>query len=73
MHFYFINAGVEGTGDVCAVQLITKFGSLENLLQCVYQVEEERTRKALITFADQAVLSKNLVIIIAFSSTCYLV
>ncbi|KAH9727259.1 DNA-directed DNA polymerase [Citrus sinensis] len=92
--------GVEGIGDVRAVQLITKFGSLENLLQCVDQVEEERTRKmeivgacssvvdhkspinasiiefiwssrrndvvrilALITFADQAVLSKNLALL----------
>ncbi|XP_024044643.1 uncharacterized protein LOC18048219 isoform X3 [Citrus clementina] len=55
--------GVEGIGDVRAVQLITKFGSLENLLQCVDQVEEERTRKALMTFADQAVLSKNLALL----------
>ncbi|KAF8402318.1 hypothetical protein HHK36_013272 [Tetracentron sinense] len=52
--------GVDGIGDVHAVKLITKFGTLENLLQCVDQVEEERIRKALISSADQALLSKNL-------------
>ncbi|KAL5781240.1 hypothetical protein ACOSP7_006269 [Xanthoceras sorbifolium] len=55
--------GVEGIGNVRAVQLITKFGTLENLLKCVDQVEEERIREALITHADQAVLSKNLALI----------
>ncbi|XP_034200984.1 DNA polymerase I isoform X2 [Prunus dulcis] len=52
--------GVDGIGNVHAVQLITKFGTLENLLHCVDQVEEERIRKILITSADQALLSKNL-------------
>ncbi|PIA25876.1 hypothetical protein AQUCO_10500011v1 [Aquilegia coerulea] len=52
--------GVEGIGDVHALKLITKFGSLENLLQCVDQVEEERLRKALISNAEMALLSKNL-------------
>ncbi|GMY32661.1 DNA polymerase I isoform X1, partial [Fagus crenata] len=37
--------GVEGIGNVHAVQLITKYGTLENLLQCVDQVEEEHIRK----------------------------
>ncbi|KAK2641973.1 hypothetical protein Ddye_023736 [Dipteronia dyeriana] len=55
--------GVEGIGNVRAVQLITKFGTLENLLKCVDQVEEQRTREALITHADQAFLSKNLALI----------
>ncbi|GAV66513.1 5_3_exonuc domain-containing protein/5_3_exonuc_N domain-containing protein [Cephalotus follicularis] len=55
--------GVDGIGDVRAVKLITKFGTLENLLQCVDQVEEERFRKALITQAEQAVLSKNLALL----------
>lgn len=55
--------GVEGIGNVHAVQLITKFGTLENLLQCVDQVQEERIRKALISGADQAVLSKNLALL----------
>ncbi|KAL8491757.1 hypothetical protein ACS0TY_023379 [Phlomoides rotata] len=52
--------GVEGIGNVHAVQLITKFGTLENLLQCVEQVEEERIKKTLIANAEQAILSKNL-------------
>lgn len=53
--------GVEGIGEVHALKLITKFGSLENLLQCVDQVEEERIKKALILNADQARLYKDLV------------
>uniref|UniRef100_A0A5B7BVR2 5'-3' exonuclease domain-containing protein n=1 Tax=Davidia involucrata TaxID=16924 RepID=A0A5B7BVR2_DAVIN len=55
--------GVVGIGNVHAVQLITKFGTLENLLQHVDQVKEERIRKALISNADQAVLSKNLALL----------
>ncbi|KAK4740926.1 hypothetical protein SAY87_024514 [Trapa incisa] len=55
--------GVHGIGNVHAVELITKFGSLENLLQCVDQVEEERIRQALINEADKAVLSKNLALL----------
>ncbi|XP_012838268.1 PREDICTED: uncharacterized protein LOC105958811 [Erythranthe guttata] len=52
--------GVDGIGNVHAIQLITKFGSLENLLQCVEQVDEERIKKALVSNAEQAILSKNL-------------
>ncbi|KAK9138788.1 hypothetical protein Sjap_009382 [Stephania japonica] len=52
--------GIEGIGDVHALKLITKFGTLENLLQNIDEVEEERIRKALISNADQALLSKNL-------------
>ncbi|XP_050143404.1 uncharacterized protein LOC126619164 isoform X2 [Malus sylvestris] len=55
--------GVHGIGNVHAVQLITKFGTLENLLQCVDQVEEERIRRTLIENADQALLSKNLALL----------
>ncbi|KAF2300333.1 hypothetical protein GH714_012065 [Hevea brasiliensis] len=55
--------GVEGIGSVHAVQLITKFGTLENLLQCVDQVEGERIREALRANADQAILSKNLALL----------
>ncbi|CAI9106681.1 OLC1v1005886C1 [Oldenlandia corymbosa var. corymbosa] len=52
--------GVDGIGDVRAVQLITKFGTLENLLRNVDQVEDERIRQILISKSEQAVLSKNL-------------
>ncbi|CAA0806957.1 5-3 exonuclease family protein [Striga hermonthica] len=52
--------GVEGIGDMHAVQLITKFGTLENLLDCVEQVNEERIKMTLISNSEQAILSKNL-------------
>lgn len=52
--------GIEGIGDVKAVKLITKFGSLENLLHSLDQVEEERVRKVLMQDADLALLCKNL-------------
>ncbi|XP_028101899.1 uncharacterized protein LOC114301175 isoform X4 [Camellia sinensis] len=38
-------------------------GSLENLLQQIDRVEEERIRQALISNADQAILSKNLALL----------
>ncbi|XP_028101898.1 uncharacterized protein LOC114301175 isoform X3 [Camellia sinensis] len=40
--------GVQGIGNVHAVQLIMKYGSLENLLQQIDRVEEERIRQALL-------------------------
>ncbi|XP_019165900.1 PREDICTED: uncharacterized protein LOC109161823 isoform X2 [Ipomoea nil] len=55
--------GVHGIGDVNASQLILKFGTLENLLDCVEQVEDERIREALISNAEQARLSKNLALL----------
>ncbi|KVI08057.1 5'-3' exonuclease, alpha-helical arch, N-terminal [Cynara cardunculus var. scolymus] len=55
--------GVDGIGDVHAVQLISRFGTLENLLQHVDQVEEERIRKALIANKEQALLSKELALL----------
>ncbi|OMO99503.1 hypothetical protein CCACVL1_03773 [Corchorus capsularis] len=55
--------GVDGIGNVRAVELITKFGTLENLLQCVDQVKQDHVRKALIENADQAILSKNLALL----------
>ncbi|OMP07217.1 hypothetical protein COLO4_07535 [Corchorus olitorius] len=55
--------GVDGIGNVRAVELITKFGTLENLLHCVDQVKQDHVRKALIENADQAILSKNLALL----------
>lgn len=52
--------GVEGIGVVHAVELISRFGTLENLLKCVDQVEGESIGKALRQNAKQAVLSKEL-------------
>ncbi|KAI3973347.1 hypothetical protein MKX01_020722 [Papaver californicum] len=53
--------GVQGIGEVHALRLITKFGTLENLLECVDQVTEERIKMALKSNVDKAILSKNLV------------
>ncbi|XP_057419298.1 uncharacterized protein LOC130713545 isoform X2 [Lotus japonicus] len=55
--------GVHGIGDVHAVQLISKFGTLERLLESVDQVKEDRIRKALIANAEQALLSKELALL----------
>ncbi|XP_070033473.1 uncharacterized protein [Nicotiana tomentosiformis] len=55
--------GVHGIGDVHAIQLIMKFGTLENLLERVEQVEEERIRKVLLSNAELARLSKDLAIL----------
>ncbi|KAL5208980.1 hypothetical protein ABZP36_004603 [Zizania latifolia] len=52
--------GVEGIGDINAVKLITKFGSLENLLKSVDEVEDERIKQALISQSEQAILCKSL-------------
>ncbi|XP_077226802.1 5'-3' exonuclease family protein isoform X3 [Tasmannia lanceolata] len=52
--------GIEGIGLVNALKLITRFGTLENLLNSVHEVKEERIREVLISNADRAVLSKNL-------------
>ncbi|KAK9062629.1 hypothetical protein SSX86_019817 [Deinandra increscens subsp. villosa] len=55
--------GVDGIGDVHAVQLITRFGSLENLLQHIDEVAEERIKKTLIANKEQALLSKELALL----------
>ncbi|KAJ6379325.1 hypothetical protein OIU76_016032 [Salix suchowensis] len=57
--------GVEGIGVVHAVELISRFGTLENLLKCVDQVEGESIRKTLKENANRAVLSKELVILLS--------
>ncbi|KAK7362694.1 hypothetical protein VNO77_04814 [Canavalia gladiata] len=55
--------GVNGIGDVHAVQLIGKFGTLEKVLESVDQIKEDRIRKALIENAEQALLSKELALL----------
>ncbi|KAG0456873.1 hypothetical protein HPP92_024661 [Vanilla planifolia] len=54
--------GIDGIGEVNAIKLITKFGSLENLLESVEQVEE-RIRQVLTQSAELALLCKNLAIL----------
>ncbi|KAL9660193.1 hypothetical protein QQ045_025005 [Rhodiola kirilowii] len=55
--------GVEGIENVHAVRLITKFESLETLLERVDEVAEERIKNALILNANMAILSKNLALL----------
>ncbi|CAM8887766.1 unnamed protein product [Rhodiola kirilowii] len=55
--------GVEGIGNVHAVKLISKFGTLERVLERVDEVAEERIRNALKSNSDMAILSKNLALL----------
>lgn len=55
--------GVPGIGLKTAAALIREFGSLENLLENVQKISKAKIREKLITFADQARLSKQLVTI----------
>ncbi|KAH1060187.1 hypothetical protein GLYMA_02G137000v4 [Glycine max] len=55
--------GVHGIGDVHAVQLLSRFGTLERLLDSVDQIKEDHIKKALIENAEQAVLSKELALL----------
>ena len=52
--------GVKGIGNKIATTLIKKFGSLENILEHRADIEVQRTRTALETLADTAILSKKL-------------
>ncbi len=55
--------GVPGIGEVWAKKLIKQFGSLENLIANVEQVENVKIREKIKTFSEQALLSKRLGII----------
>ncbi|XP_024013757.1 uncharacterized protein LOC18020694 isoform X2 [Eutrema salsugineum] len=55
--------GVDGIGNVHAVELISRFGTLENLLQSVDEIKEGRLKENLIAHADQAMLSKKLALL----------
>lgn len=52
--------GVPGIGEKTAVELIHKFGSLEELLSSLDRVESQKRRELLSEFQDQARLSKEL-------------
>jgi DNA polymerase-1 len=53
--------GVPGIGVKTAAQLIGEFGDLETLLARAAEIKQEKRRQSLITFADQARISKQLV------------
>ena len=55
--------GVKGIGDKGAVELITKWGPLENMLAHVDEIEPTRARNALREYGANGVLSKELVTI----------
>jgi DNA polymerase I len=55
--------GVPGIGVKTAALLINEFGDLETLLARTSEIKQDKRRESLITFADQARLSKALVIL----------
>lgn len=55
--------GVPGVGEKTAQRLIGEFGSLEQVLNSVEKVKNEKIRDRLRTYADQARLSRELVLI----------
>jgi DNA polymerase-1 len=55
--------GVPGIGVKTAALLINEFGDLETLLARASEIKQEKRRENLMTFADQARLSKTLVIL----------
>ncbi len=55
--------GVKGIGDKTACELVATYGSLESILEHVAEIPKKRPREALLQFADNARLSKELVTI----------
>ncbi|HEY0932098.1 MAG TPA: DNA polymerase I [Gemmatimonas sp.] len=55
--------GVKGIGEKGAIELITQYGPLENILANVDNITKKRPREALQQYADSARLSKQLVTI----------
>lgn len=59
--------GVPGIGIKTAAQLINEFGDLETLLASTAQIKQPKRREALETHADNARISKKLVVLDAFA------
>src|SRR5712692_6711162 len=55
--------GVPGIGVKTAAQLIGEYGDLENLLARAAEIKQEKRRQSLIEFAEQARMSKRLVLL----------
>ena len=55
--------GVPGIGVKTAAQLINEFGDLETLLARAGEIKQQKRRESLIAFAEQARLSKRLVLL----------
>ncbi len=55
--------GVKGIGDKTACELVAQYGDLENILAHASELTKKRPREALLQYADNARLSKELVTI----------
>jgi DNA polymerase I len=55
--------GVKGIGDKTACELVAQYGSLESILAHAHEITKKRPREALLQYADNARLSKELVTI----------
>jgi DNA polymerase-1 len=55
--------GVPGIGVKTAAQLISEYGDLETLLARTSEIKQEKRRQSLIDFAEQARMSKRLVLL----------
>ena len=55
--------GVKGIGDKTACELVAQYGSLESILEHAHEISKKRPREALLQYADNARLSKELVTI----------
>jgi DNA polymerase-1 len=55
--------GVRGIGDKTACELVSQYGTLESILEHAAEIPKKRPREALLQYADNARLSKDLVTI----------
>ena len=55
--------GVKGIGDKTACELVTQYGDLESILAHAHEITKKRPREALLQYAENARLSKELVTI----------
>lgn len=55
--------GVKGIGDKTACELVAQYGDLESILAHAHEITKKRPREALLQYADNARLSKELVTI----------
>lgn len=55
--------GVRGIGDKTACELVSQYGNLDNILAHAHEISKKRPREALLQYADNARLSKELVTI----------
>ncbi len=55
--------GVKGIGDKTACELVAQYGTLESILEHANEITKKRPREALLQYADNARLSKELVTI----------